>query len=416
MELPRLDGQVVLVTGANSGIGLETAVALAELGARTIITARDPAKGERAVAEIGRRSGSDAVAVVGLDLADLVSVRRCAGEVLRRYDRLDVLVANAGLVLARRTLTAQGFETTFGVNHLGHHRLVELLLPRLRASAPARVVVVSSDAHKLAYRGLAFDDLQTTRRYVGYDAYAKSKLANLLFVRELARRLDGSDVTVNAVHPGLVATNFAGEGDTRIGGAVMALVGRRVARTPAEGARTSVWAAASPELAGRSGLYLADCAEATPSGHATDDDAARRLWDASEGLLAAADPTTPPHGGMAHTRVVIVPDDYDAQRAWYRDVLGLAVAEEFADGSGILLRLAPGALLELLRPEAAPRRGPRIGIEVASAELARAAFPDDVDATPIEAHPWGHRSFTVTDPEGGRLTFFEVLPAAARGR
>ncbi len=191
-----MTGKVVLITGANAGIGKETAVGLARMGATVVMTSRDAGRGAEALADVRSRSGSTEVELFPLDLAELASVRACATEVLERHQRLDVLVDNAGLVMAERTVTHEGFETTFGVNHLGHFYLTNLLLDRLRASAPARVVVVASQAHKMVRGGLDFDDLQSLRHYRGFDAYSKSKLANLYFTRELARHLAGTGVTV----------------------------------------------------------------------------------------------------------------------------------------------------------------------------------------------------------------------------
>jgi NAD(P)-dependent dehydrogenase (short-subunit alcohol dehydrogenase family) len=202
-------------------------------------------------------------------------------------NRLDVLVNNAGLVMSRRTETADGFETTFGVNHLGHFHLTNLLLDRLRASAPSRVVVLASDAHKFAFGGLQFDDLQTHRHYRGFLVYSRSKLANVLFTRELARRMQGTGVTVNAVHPGYVDSRFGKDGDTRLD-SLMGLGARLFAISPEQGARTSIYLASSPDVEGATGLYWYKCTPAKMSKHARDDDAARRLWDESEHLLAAA--------------------------------------------------------------------------------------------------------------------------------
>ena len=198
---PDLTGKVVVVTGANSGIGKETAAALAGMGATVAMAARSPESGPAAVEEVRRRTGGD-VHDLRLDLADLDSVDAFADEVLERFDRLDVLVNNAGLVVGRRRVTVDGFEETVGVNHLGHFHLTRRLLDRLVASAPARVVVVSSMAHKGATNGMILVDLQSELSYEQMDAYAKSKLANVLFARELAHRLAGTGVTVNSLHPG----------------------------------------------------------------------------------------------------------------------------------------------------------------------------------------------------------------------
>lgn len=280
-----MDTKVVLITGGNAGIGKETAVGLAQQGARVLITSRDAERGAGALAEILDRSGSAAVEVVALDLADLASVRRCAAEVLQRTDRLDVLVDNAGLVMSRRTQTADGFETTFGVNHLGHFLLTNLLLDRLRASAPSRVVVVSSDAHKQARHGLDFDDLQSERSYRPFVVYGKTKLANIYFARELARRLEGTGVTANSLHPGFVASRFARDGDTGSLLQLAMLLARPFAISQVAGARTSIWLASSSDVDGVSGLYFYKCASAHTSKAGADDEAAKRLWAVSEELV-----------------------------------------------------------------------------------------------------------------------------------
>lgn len=278
-------GRTVLITGANSGIGLETAVQLSDLGADVLITARNPSKGAVAVDQIGARTGRRPD-LVHLDLADLDSVRSAVAEVIERRSELHVLICNAGLTLSRRAETVQGFEYLFGVNHLAHFLLVDLLRPTLVASAPARVVVVSSDMHRIAYRGLAFDDLQSTKRYVSFDVYGKTKLANILFTRELARRLEGTEVTANAVHPGLVKTNFGGEGDTRITQRFVRMLPRTFAIDAQQGADTSTYLAASDEVADATGGYYVNRTLTTPSQHARDDAAAALLWERSESLIA----------------------------------------------------------------------------------------------------------------------------------
>ena len=282
----QLTGRTVLVTGGNTGIGRETVRALAGLGATVVLTARDPAKGLAAVADVDRTSGGPPVACMVLDLASLASVRSFAAEFLERYDTLHVLVNNAGLVLSDRRETAEGFEMTFGVNHLGPFLLTDLLLDRLRASAPARIVTVSSDAHRMA-NGLDFDDLQATTGFRGMSAYARSKLANLWFTTELARRLEGSGVTANAVHPGVVRTAFGRGGDTR-GVALLYRLAGPFMRTPARGARTTVYVASAPELEGVSGCYFADSRPQAPSPAALDPVSAARLWAVSEDLVATA--------------------------------------------------------------------------------------------------------------------------------
>lgn len=283
-----MSGKVVVVTGANTGIGKQTALELAEAGATVVLACRDTTKGEAAAGEIRVETGNERVAAMELDLASFGSIRRFASDFLERYDRLDVLVNNAGLVLTDRTETEEGFETTFGVNHLGHFLLTDLLLDRLQASAPSRIVNVASGAHKNARRGLDFDDLQSERRYSGFAVYSKSKLANVLYTRELARRLDGTGVTVNALHPGFVASEFAQGGDTNPLYALGTRLARPFAISVERGARTSVYLASSPEVAGVSGSYFFKCRPASVSAAARDDDEARRLWEESERLVAAA--------------------------------------------------------------------------------------------------------------------------------
>lgn len=282
--------KTVLITGGNAGLGLETAVALATMGAAVTITARDAARGDAARQEIIERSGADPqqVEVMSLDLASTDSIRRFAEAFLATHPRLDVLVNNAGLILSERTETEDGFETTFGVNHLGHALLTDLLLDRLKASAPARIVVVASEAHKFAIDGLKFDDLQCEGRFWSYRVYGRSKLANIYFTRALAKRLEGTGVTVNAVHPGSVATRFGRDGDTRLTTALTTFVARPFSRTPEEGARTQVWVASAPELEGVSGGYFSSSKPADQhlSKVARDDAAAERLWSVSRELLA----------------------------------------------------------------------------------------------------------------------------------
>jgi NAD(P)-dependent dehydrogenase (short-subunit alcohol dehydrogenase family) len=283
-------GKVVVVTGGNAGIGKEAAVVLARDGATVAITARDAARGAAALDEIRQRADrtDDGVAVLALDLSSFASVRGFAADLLDRYDRLDVLLNNAGLVLRDRRETAEGFEMTFGVNHLGHFLLTGLVLDRLRATPGARVVNVSSHAHKQARRGLDFDDLQSTRKYRGFSVYSRTKLANILFTRELARRLDGSGVTANALHPGFVASSFGRDGDTGRLGDIGMVFTRPFAINSEQGARTSIHLASSPDVEGITGQYWYKCALSTPSRAAQDDDAARRLWTVSEQLIAGA--------------------------------------------------------------------------------------------------------------------------------
>ncbi len=208
-----MHGKVVVVTGSNIGIGFETAVGVAALEATTVLACRNLAKAEAAAKEVTKRTWNDDVHVVHLDLADLDSVKRAAGEVLSRWDRLDVLVNNAGGTWSQRQVTAQGIEYTLGVNHLGPFYLTNLLLGRLQEGAPSRIVNVTSVGHHAAWRGMRFEDLQSEQRYEAMEAYCRSKLANVLFTRQLAKRLEGTGVTANAVHPGPVRSGFGMDGD-----------------------------------------------------------------------------------------------------------------------------------------------------------------------------------------------------------
>jgi NAD(P)-dependent dehydrogenase (short-subunit alcohol dehydrogenase family) len=283
-----IEGKTVLITGGNSGIGRETAVGLARMGAHVTFTSRDRARGEAALADVRERSGRDDVELMDLDLASFASIRRFASAYLEGHERLDVLVNNAGLILGDRRETEDGFEATFGTNHLGHFLLTDLLLERIVASAPARIVNLSSRAHRFARSGLDFDDLMSEKGYAGLRVYGKSKLANILFTRELARRLEGSGVTANAVHPGGVRTGFARDGDVKgIYGRLVALA-QPFLKTPEQGAETTIFVASSPDLERVSGRYFANSREASTTAAAQDDEAARRLWEVSEQLVAKA--------------------------------------------------------------------------------------------------------------------------------
>lgn len=277
-------GKRVVITGGNCGIGLATAEELCRRGARVTITARDRTKGESAIAGIAARVPGAQVDWRLLDLADRDSIRAFAEGVLADFERLDVLIHNAGLVLSERQELADGVEAMFGINHLGPFLLTHLLEPLLKRSAPARVVVVASRAHTRV-PGLDFDDLQSTRGYDGFRVYSASKLANVLFTRELARRLEGSGVTANCLHPGVVATRFGRDGDAR---GVVAFLFNYLGMfllTPEKGARTSVHLACEPALEGSSGGYYVRCRSVSPSAAGRDSEAATRLWEASERLL-----------------------------------------------------------------------------------------------------------------------------------
>lgn len=261
-----INGRVCIVTGANRGIGKATALGLARAGARVVMVCRSQERGAIAAAEIDETVGRHLTDVLAADLAS--------------HDRLDVLVNNAGIVTRRRILSADGIETQFAVNHLAPFLLTHLLLDLLKRSRPSRIVNVSSDAHS---RGrIDFDDLQGARRYGHLKAYYQSKLANVLFTRELARRLTGTGVTVNCLHPGVIATHLLAS--TMWLPRSLEGVLRLFFRNPEQGARTSVHLATSPAVEGITGRYFRECSEHQPSSEAQDDQMAARLWQVSEQL------------------------------------------------------------------------------------------------------------------------------------
>ncbi len=272
-------GRTVVVTGGNTGIGRATALALAGQGWRVYVACRSPAKGEEAAASISAATGNGSVGVLPLDLADLDSVRSCASAFLARGEPLHVLINNAG-VAGRRGLTRQGFELTFGVNHLGHFALTNALLGCLTASAPARVVTVASDAHYNA-RGIDFGALRRPARgLTGLREYAVSKLCNVLFSQELARRAAGTGVTTYALHPGVVASDIW----RRVPWPVRPIITRRMLSVT-DGAATSLYCATAPDVADASGLFYDTCAERAASPVATPE-LGHELWQRSEAWAA----------------------------------------------------------------------------------------------------------------------------------
>jgi NAD(P)-dependent dehydrogenase (short-subunit alcohol dehydrogenase family) len=283
-----LKGKVVVITGANVGIGKETAVALAAMGATTVLACRNLDKAAAAETEVKERSGNDEVHVLALDLSDLASVRTCASHIQERWPRLDVLVNNAGGMSSRRQITAQGFEQNFGVNHLAHFYLTNLLLDQLTSSAPARVINLSSVGHHWAFTGMRWSDLQFERGYTAMGAYGQSKLANILFSRGLAARFEAAIVAANAVHPGSVRSGFGMDGDLH---GIMGL-GNRLIRpfniSAAQGARTSIFLASDPSVEGISGGYWVRSRRGHMSRAARDAGAAERLWTESVRLLQSA--------------------------------------------------------------------------------------------------------------------------------
>ncbi|MFP4553640.1 MAG: SDR family oxidoreductase [Actinomycetota bacterium] len=297
MDTSDLGSATMLVTGGNTGIGFETVIGLARTGARVVFTSRDEGRGRAALADARRSSGNDAIDVMALDLASLRSIHGFAEDFGERYERLDVLVANAGVASGHvRRETADGFELMLGVNHLGHMALIDRLEPRLRASAPSRVVVVSSGAYVVAEGGICFDDLQHTGEFHGMRVYGESKLANIWYALELARRLDGTGVTVNVLNPGLVATELGRPRDGEEpppappeaprSDSEQALIDNLPEPVPPEiGARTSIKLATSPDLDGVSGTWWSAGRPGELNDTARDRAQAERLWEVSEQLL-----------------------------------------------------------------------------------------------------------------------------------
>jgi NAD(P)-dependent dehydrogenase (short-subunit alcohol dehydrogenase family) len=272
-----MEGKVVLITGGTSGIGKATA--LAEMGAEVVVTGRDEERGEAAVAEIRRGSGSEKVSLMLADLAVQAEVRKLAEDFRERHDRLDVLVNNAGLIQSRRTETRDGIELTLAVNHLAPFLLTNLLLDLLTKSTPSRVITVSSEARRGAE--IDFDDLQSKRRYSAFPVYGMTKLANILFTYELAERLQGTGVVANCVHPGGVNTNFGR--NNRDLGTLLFRAFKPFMRSPEQGADTVIYLAASPEAAEMNGKYLTDREEVSPA-EPRDEVTQKRLWEVSEEL------------------------------------------------------------------------------------------------------------------------------------
>jgi NAD(P)-dependent dehydrogenase (short-subunit alcohol dehydrogenase family) len=269
-----------MITGASSGIGKAAAAAIAGMGASVVLVCRDRDRGERSVAEIRATTGNTDITLLLADLSSQRDIRRLANEYLATGRPLHVLLNNAGVMMLRREETVDGFERTFALNHLGYFLLTVLLLDRLKASAPARVVSVASDAHHYAGGGLDFDDLNAEKGFSAWRAYGRSKGANILFTRELARRLEGTGVTANCLHPGFVGSNFATNNGwyARLG---MWLL-RPFGRSPEKGAETAIYLCTSPDVDGVTGKYFFDKQPKWPKTYAQNDETARRLWEVSE--------------------------------------------------------------------------------------------------------------------------------------
>jgi len=275
-----LNGRVCIVTGASSGIGLETARGLAAQGATLVAVCRSRERGEVALASIRESTGNADLHLVLADLSAQASIRQLAKELVARWPRLHVLVNNAGVVETRRRLTADGIETVFAVNHLSYYLLTRLLLNRLQESAPARVVNVSSDAHRFAK--LDWENLQGEKGWGFMRQYGLSKLCNILFTQELAKRIAGSGVTVNALHPGAVGTRL-GQNNGAWAKALTLLL-RPFFLTPAQGAETSIYLASSPDVEGVSGGYFVKRRRQAPTPEASNPGNAAQLWELSARL------------------------------------------------------------------------------------------------------------------------------------
>ncbi len=284
-----MQGKSVLVTGATDGIGKITARELAKMGAAVTIVSRNPEKTARTVIEIREASGNPNVDMLVADLSSQADIRRAAAEFNARHDHLNVLVNNAGAYFMKRTESVDGIEMTFALNHLGYFLLTHLLLDALKAGSPARIVNVSSAAH--VGGRLNLDDLQMKKRFSGWAAYSQSKLANLYFTYELSRQLEGQGVTVNALHPGFVDTNF-GVSNGGLGGWMMNLFQKIGAISPEEGAKTSIYLASSPEVEGITGKYFADKKPVNSSRISYAPDLARALWERSLELTGLSEPQT----------------------------------------------------------------------------------------------------------------------------
>ncbi|HKF55389.1 MAG TPA: SDR family oxidoreductase [Blastocatellia bacterium] len=274
-----------LITGASAGIGKEMARQIARSGATVVMVSRSRDRLASAEEEIKREVPAAKTDLLVADLSSQAEIRRLASEFISRYNRLDILINNAGVLMANRSLTDDGIETTLAVNHLGYFLLTNLLLETIKASSPARIVNVSSSAHKSAT--LDFEDLQNEKRYVGFFVYCESKLANVLFTYELARRLEGTGVTANCFHPGAIATELFRDQN------VLVRLGTQLfLKTPARGAKTGVYLATSPEVEGVTGKYFVNKHPARSNKQSHDEAAAQRLWEISAELTGLSKPMT----------------------------------------------------------------------------------------------------------------------------
>lgn len=285
-----MTGKVCMITGGNRGIGKTTALGLAKMGATVVMVCRDQSQGKAAVNEIKTESGNECVDLLVADLSSQAAIHQLVDDFKSRYQHLHVLINNVGVVLKNRSETVDGIETTFATNHLGPFLLTDLLLGELKGSAPARIVNVSSLVHR--WGRIDFDDLEGKNRYNMDRAYQQSKLANVFFTYELARRLEGTGVTVNCLEPGIVATDFGRE-YTGFKGLMSKKLWRPFMKSPEKGAATSIYLASSPEVEGVSGKYFSNSKQKRSSKLSYNDEIGRRLWEVSEKLTKLNQAKTP---------------------------------------------------------------------------------------------------------------------------
>ncbi len=278
-----MQGKVCIVTGANSGIGKATSLGLAQMGATVVMVCRDRTKGEEAQNEIKTKSGNDAIDLLLAELSSQDSIRQLVENFQQHYTQLHVLINNAGGVNLSRRETLDGLEMTFALNYLAPFLLTNLLLDKLKASAPARIVNVSSESHESGY--IKMDDLQLEKKYRLMRAYGQSKLALVLFTYELARRLQGTGVTANCLHPGFVATNIAQSGVGRVGRSIVKLIFSSLGISPEEGAKTSIYLASSPDIEGVTGKYFVKSIPVRSAPISYDESLQRQLWEESAKLV-----------------------------------------------------------------------------------------------------------------------------------
>jgi len=280
---------ITLVTGANSGMGKATAMAFAEIGCHVVMLCRNEHKGKIVQQEIIIKSGNPQVDLLLCDFSNLTDVRKFASDFNNTYDRLDVLVNNAAIISTKRLETDDGYELQFGVNHLAPFLLTNLLLDKLKTSAPSRIINVSSGAYK--FGTLSFNDLHSEKNYRTFKAYGQSKLANILFTYELSRRLQGSQVTVNCLHPGAVSTNLGIDRETGFGKTIVKML-KPFFKTPEEGAMTAIYLATSSEVEGVTGRYFEHLKQVTTKKQTHNEEIAARLWRVSEELVGLSSDTS----------------------------------------------------------------------------------------------------------------------------